>query len=409
MEHAESRVKVAYYSPLPPSRSGIADYSALLLPALRDRVDVVVAERGKRAPDADVALYHVGNDPDAHGWIVDAMRRRPGVVVLHEFVLHHLVSGITLGRGDARAYFDAMERDLGVIGRLLALGVADNLLPLLWETQPERFPLAGTVLDLAHGLIVHSRYVETRAREAGYAGAIWRVPHPAWPDLPIAPDAVAGDPLIGCFGYLNVNKRIPQLLEAFALLRRHRPGAKLLLVGGAGERFDLERRLERLGLDDSAIVREDYVPEERLWSLMAASDVLVNLRSPTMGETSGAVIRGLALAKPMLVSDVGWFAELPDNVALKIPVDEFEVQTIAGALELAADHAGELGRAAREYVRNEHGLDRAAAGYVAALEQAAGGDAVADAVLLRIAEAAAEVGLDDAGELAREARRAGIV
>jgi glycosyltransferase involved in cell wall biosynthesis len=409
MEHAESRVKVAYYSPLPPSRSGIADYSALLLPALRDRVDVVVAERGKRAPDADVALYHVGNDPDAHGWIVDALRRRPGVVVLHEFVLHHLVSGITLGRGDARAYFDAMERDLGVIGRLLALGVADNLLPLLWETQPERFPLAGTVLDLAHGLIVHSRYVETRAREAGYAGAIWRVPHPAWPDLPIAPAAVAGDPLIGCFGYLNVNKRIPQLLEAFALLRRHRHGAKLLLVGGAGERFDLERRLERLGLDDSAIVREDYVPEERLWSLMAASDVLVNLRSPTMGETSGAVIRGLALAKPMLVSDVGWFAELPDNVALKIPVDEFEVQTIAGALELAAEHAGELGRAAREYVRNEHGLDRAAAGYVAALEQAAGGDAVADAVLLRIAEAAAEVGLDDAGELAREARRAGIV
>ena len=96
-------MKVAYYSPLPPSRSGIADYSALLLPALRDRIDVVVAERGKRAPDADIALYHVGNDPDEHGWIVDALRRRPGVVVLHEFVLHHLISGITLGRGDARA------------------------------------------------------------------------------------------------------------------------------------------------------------------------------------------------------------------------------------------------------------------------------------------------------------------
>jgi glycosyltransferase involved in cell wall biosynthesis len=402
-------VKVAYYSPMAPSRSGIADYSALLLPALRQRVEVVIAERGKRAPKADVAVYHVGNDPDAHGWIVDALRRRPGVVVLHEFVLHHLVSGVTLGRGDARAYFDAMERDLGVAGRLLALGVADNLLPLLWETQPERFPLAGTVLDLARGLIVHSRYVETRARGAGYTGALWRVPHPAWPDLPVEPADVAGEPLIGCFGYLNVNKRIPQLLEAFALLRRRRPGAKLLLVGAAGERFDLERRLERLGLDDSAIFREHYVPEERLWSLMAASDVLVNLRSPTMGETSGAVIRGLGLGKPMLVSDVGWFAELPDDVVLKIPVDEYEVTTISAALELAADHAGELGRAARDYVRREHDLDRAAAGYAAALEQAAGGEKVADAVLLRIAEAAAEVGIDDAVELAREARRAGIV
>jgi hypothetical protein len=144
-------VKVAYYSPLPPSRSGIADYSALLLPALRRHLDVVVAEPGKRAPDADVALYHVGNDPDAHGWIVDALRRRPGVVVLHEFVLHHLISGITLGRGDPRGYFDAMERDLGVAGRLLALGVADNLLPLLWETSRVGWSSTPATSRSAHG------------------------------------------------------------------------------------------------------------------------------------------------------------------------------------------------------------------------------------------------------------------
>jgi glycosyltransferase involved in cell wall biosynthesis len=402
-------MKVAYFSPLPPSRSGIADYSALLLPALRERADVLVAEPGKRAPAADVALYHVGNDPDAHGWIVDALRRRPGVVVLHEFVLHHLISGITLGRGDARGYLDAMERDLGVVGRLLALGVADNLLPLLWETQPERFPLAGTILDLAGALIVHSRYVEANARAAGFDGPIHVVAHPSWPDVAVAPADLTGDPLVGCFGYLNVNKRIPQLLEAFAVMRQRRPGARLLLVGATGERFDLARRLERLGLGAEAIMHEDYVPEERLWSLLAACDVLVNLRSPTMGETSGSVIRGLALGKPMLVSDVGWFAELPHGVALRIPVDEYEIPTIAAALELAADHAAELGAAASAYVRAEHDLGRAADAYVAALEQAAGGAGVADAVLLRIAEAAAEVGIDDAGELAREARRAGIL
>jgi hypothetical protein len=60
-------------------------------------------------------------------------------------------------------------------------------------------------------------------------------------------------------------------------------------------------------------------------------------------------------------------------------------------------------------VRREHDLGRTADGYVAALEQAAGGALVADAVLLRIAEAAAEVGIDDPVELAREARKAGIV
>ena len=402
-------MKVAYYSPLAPSRSGIADYSALLLPALRERIEeVVVAEPGRRAPHADVALYHIGNDPDAHGWILDALRRRPGVVVLHEFVLHHLISGTTLGRGDAIGYFDAMERELGVLGRLLALGVADNLLPLLWETQPERFPLAGTVLDLAQGVIVHSRYVEELVRIDGYDGRLWRIPHPAWSDVAVAPADVGGDPLVGCFGNLNINKRIPQLLEAFALLRERRPGARLLLAGAAAERFDLERRLERFALGN-ALVREEYVPEERMWSLLAACDVLVNLRSPTMGETSGAVIRGLLLGKPMLVSDVGWFAELPDDVALKISVDELEVETIAATIELAAERAGELGATARAYVRREHDLGLVADAYTGALEEAAGGEAVADAVLWRIAEAAAEVGVDDVRELASRVREAGLV
>ena len=401
-------MKVAYYSPLPPSRSGIADYSTLLLPALRERVDVVVAQEGKRAPGADVALYHVGNDPDAHGWIVDALMKRPGVVVLHEYVLHHLIAGSTIGRGNGRAYLDAMERELGVAGRLLGLGVLDNLLPLLWETQPERFPLCGTVLDQARGLIVHSRYVGDRARSAGYEGRLWRIPHPVWPPVQaVAATDVSGAPLIGCFGYLNMNKRIPQLLEAFASLRRRLPGARLLLVGAAGERFDVERRLERLGLTDG-VHRLDYVPEQRMWSLMAACDVLVNLRYPTMGETSGSVIRALSLGKPLLVSDVGWFSELPDDVVLKVPVDEFEVVTLEAALELAAEHREVLGAAARAYVEREHALPMVADAYVAALEVAAGGDAVDDAVLWRIAEAAAEAGVTDMSLLAQRLREVGI-
>ena len=402
-------MKVAYYSPLPPSRSGIADYSTLLLPALRERIDVVVAQEGKRAPDADVALYHIGNDPDAHGWIRDALNKRPGVVVLHEYVLHHLIAGTTIGRGNGRAYLDAMERELGVAGRLLGLGVLDNLLPLLWETQPERFPLSGVVLDQANGLIVHSNYVAERARAAGYGGPLWRIPHPVWPMGEVAPATdVSGDPLIGCFGFLNMNKRIPQLLEAFASFRRTRPGARLLLVGAAGERFDIDRRLERLGITDG-VERIDYVPEDRMWSLMAACDVLVNLRYPTMGETSGSVIRALSLGKPLLVSDVGWFSELPDDVALKVPVDDYEIATIEAALGVAADHGATLGAAARAYVDREHALPDVADAYVRAIESAAGGDAVNDAVLHRIAEAASEVGIDDVSALARAARASGIV
>jgi glycosyltransferase involved in cell wall biosynthesis len=402
-------MRVAYYSPLPPSRSGIADYSTLLLPALGERLDVVLAEQGKRAPAADVALYHVGNDPDAHGWIVDALRERPGVVVLHEYVLHHLVAGITIGRRDGRGYLDAMERELGVAGRLLGLGVLDNLLPLLWETQPERFPLTGAVLDRATGLVVHSRYVEERARAAGFGGRIWRIPHPAWPMQDVVPATdVGGSPLIGCFGFLNMNKRIPELLEAFAVLRRDHPEARLLLAGAAGERFDVERRLERLGLTEG-VLRLDYLPEDRLWSLMAACNVLVNLRYPTMGETSGSVIRALGLGRPLVVSDVGWFSELPDEVALKVPVGEEEVAVLVAALRVASEHGAELGAAARAHVAREHDLDAVADAYAAALEAAAGADLVDDAVLWHIAEAAAEVGIDDPLAVAKAAREAGIL
>jgi glycosyltransferase involved in cell wall biosynthesis len=287
--------------------------------------------------------------------------------------------------------------------------VLDNLLPLIWETQPERFPLAGTVLDLAEGVIVHSHYVERGVREAGYGGPVWRIPHPTWPDEPVAAAEVTGDPLVGCFGYLNMNKRIPSLLEAFTLLRQKRPGARLLLVGESAERFDLDRRLERLGIGGEALIREEWVSEERFWSLMAACDVLVNLRSPTMGETSGSVVRGLTLGKPMLVSDLGWFAELPDGVALRVPVDEYEVPTIAAALALAADRGDELGAAAREYVRREHDLGRVADAYVEALEETAGGEAASRAVLMRIAQAAADAGIDDVSELARVARESGLV
>ena len=138
------------------------------------------------------------------------------------------------------------------------------------------------------------------------------MPHPAWP-LPddVAPERVEGSPLIGSFGHINENKRVPQLLTAFAGLRRTRHGARLLLVGSESPGFDLAGRIERTGLDDTGVIREPYVEEERLWALMEACDAIVLLRAPTMGETSGAAIRALSLGKPLVVSDVGWFAELP--------------------------------------------------------------------------------------------------
>ena len=407
-------MKVAYYSPLPPERSGIADYSALLLPALERRLDVVPVKRGRRRPPhgADLLLYHIGNDPEVHGWIVEALRAWPGVVVLHEYVLHHLVAGLTLGRRDVATYLAAMEREAGLVGRLLALGVVDGCIPPLWENRPEDFPLAGVVLDSTRdtGVIVHSRYVEDGVRAAGYRGPVWRIPHPAWPAPDVAPAALGDGPVIGCLGNINATKRIPQLLDAFALVRERHPGARLLLVGAVASRFDLADRIRRLGFGD-AVVHEDYVDERRLWSLVAACDVCVSLRSPTMGETSGVAVRALSVGKPLVVSDVGWFAELPTDVAFKVPVDEHEVPMLARALDaLLGDRAVRetMSSRARAYAEAEHGLERVAELYVRAVEEAAGGARVRDAVVAEVAGAAAAAGIApgsaEAGEIGARLR-----
>jgi glycosyltransferase involved in cell wall biosynthesis len=406
-------LKVAYYSPLPPARSGVADYSAMLLPELHQRLDVEVVRPRARfwqrsARGADVALYHVGNDPDHHWWIVEALRHRPGVVVLHDFVLHHLIAGMTIGRRNPDGYLAAMEREAGPVGRMLAHGVLDELLPPVWERRAHEYPLTGEVLSAATGVIAHSAYVERRVREHGYAGPVWRIPLAAWPVPPELPDAgLPPDRLVvGSFGHINPAKRLPQLLEGFALLRDRVPEALLLVVGSVAPGVDFE-------LPDGA-TQVDYVSEDRLWSLLAATDICVSLRYPTMGETSGVAVRALNIGRPQVVSDVGWFSELPDDVAFKVPVGDDEVDLLAARLEqLARDSElrEAMGAAARSYAESEHDLARVADEYAAALEEHAGRVAVNDAVQGAVAAAAADVGLEPGGkalgEIAERLREAG--
>jgi hypothetical protein len=117
------------------------------------------------------------------------------------------------------------------------------------------------------------------------------------------------------------------------------------------------------------------------------------------------------VGRPQVVSDIGWFAELPDTVALKVPVGEGETEVLARHLtSLAGDPEARarMGAAAHTLAEQNHGLDLVAEAYAAALEEAAGGEAVADAVLREVAGAAADVGLSRTGELAERLGEVGL-
>jgi glycosyltransferase involved in cell wall biosynthesis len=204
--------------------------------------------------------------------------------------------------------------------------------------------------------------------------------------------------VIGCFGNVTTTKRIPQLLEAFACLRAEFPEALLVLAGRPGGGFALEPQLARLGLrPELDVLKLDYVDEPRLWALLAASAVSVNLRWPTMGETSGTAIRALVLGRPLVVSDVGWFSELPDEAVARIPAGPQEVEVLTETLSRLCRDAGrreELGRAGQEYVRANHDLARVTQEYAAVLEEAAGRELLREEVLGEVARAASEVGLE---------------
>src|SRR4051812_15223488 len=109
-------MRVAFFSPLPPARSGIADYSDALVQELRRRVELEIVSSATANFDADIAVYQIGNN-GYHDFVYETALRHPGVVVMHESNLHHLITDLTIKRGDWDAYVRECEYDGGPAAR----------------------------------------------------------------------------------------------------------------------------------------------------------------------------------------------------------------------------------------------------------------------------------------------------
>lgn len=379
---------VDYVSPLPPVRSGIADYSVDLLEELAPLCDLrlvrlpgqevaagvrrryEVVEPAALDPARRLRFYQLGNNV-YHEGVRRLALQFPGVVTVHDLRLHHLLVEATLASGDLDAYVAALGGEHGWEGAAAAL-------PTRWGAhgRARLFEMAahGSLLVRQRGLLVHSewgrRFLEGELEERAGGHPLPEIrcvpmPMPV-PDPPSRRAAAAwrrqlGVPssavLLGSFGFQTPIKRTDVLLRALA-----QPGmahVHAVVAGEVAPQLDLTTLIRDLGVQDRVTVT-GFLDEAAFPVAIAACDLCLNLRYPSAGETSASLLRILALGRPAVVSDYGQFTDLPDDVVIKAPLadePEAEAEALAALLRrllATPDRLGGMGDAARSFIEREH-------------------------------------------------------
>ncbi len=406
-------MRLAWFSPMPPARSGVAACSRELVSALGDEhsIDVFVDDplvtgsadgrsahefpwRHQRQP-YDLTVYQVGNS-SSHDYLWPYLFRYPGLTVLHDVRLHHARAAALLRRGrfaDYRAEMAANHPELDPSLAEMAVAGFDTPLYYHWpmtrlvarasrltavHTACAAAALAAEVADVAvrqvalgHGAAMDD---ETRRAARARARARWSIP--------------AETLVFGCFGGLTVEKRVPQVLKAFAATLAYAPKARLVLAGEAPDPRAVRADVHRLGLDAHVILTGYLDSETALTECIAACDASLNLRWPTAGEISGPWLRCLALGLPTVIIDLAHLADAPSldprtwqrhgggvgapPVCIAIDILD-EDHSLALAMRRLATHPAlreSLGRAAADYWRRAHAPEIMIADYRSALAEA---------------------------------------
>jgi glycosyltransferase involved in cell wall biosynthesis len=363
-------VTVGFYSPLPPARTGVADYSAALLAELRKlgRVEISPAQ-------CDIALYHTGNN-GLHAPIYRRAIAKPGVTVLHDAVLHHFL----LGQLDEAAYVKEFVFNYGEWHRGLALDLWRGRSSSGSEPRYFQYPMLRRIAESSRAVIVHNPAAAEIVLAHAPRARVIEIPH-----LFEKPPGISGadvlryrqrigiDPgafVFGVFGYLRESKRVAQTLDAFRSLRRELPQTALLIAGDFASR-DLERALAPL-MQSPGVVRLPYLPEREFWLAASAVDVCINLKYPGAGETSGIAIRLMGLGKPVLLTDSRECSMYPAQACIRIPAGVAEKASLIEYMQLLVCVRGAaeaVGAGARAYIEEHHALERVGKQYWEALAQ----------------------------------------
>lgn len=390
-------MRLAFFSPLNPQRSGISDYSEDLLPFLSPfaEIDLFIAAgvtptnpaiiekfaifphtefaRQRQRKRYDLCLYQMGNNTDYHTYMADYLQTYPGIVTLHDYVLHHFYATLFLQGKRYDEYQTAMETYYGNLGRISAEQFRQGIISDYLFCQ---VPFYQPAVNPSLGIVAHSSYVKAKLLQYNPA---YRV---AMINMGILPPKLADYPLedlrrkhrlppdsfvIASFGFVSPGKRIHEILRAFARFVKHAPDALCLFVGEELPVFNVRPFIHELALDDKVIIT-GYTPYQDFLEYIALSDVCVNLRHPTVRATSANLLKIMAFAKPVLASDLCELLDLPAACCLKIPLNDTEEARLLQAFQtLYTDRAYglTLGKAARTFIEEHHSMPQAAEKYIA--------------------------------------------
>lgn len=413
-------MKVAWLTPLA-RRTGISRYSLSVVRALSSLGDVEVVVHHDLTDDdfacpwaetrpigpgtvldlalSDAVFFNLGNHHAYHAAIYDCYRKVPGVVVLHDKVMQDFFFNYAYHvRENPALYRCLMGYLYGAEATRYAIGGSPEgtMFP---EEVRATYPMFEPCLWNATGVVTHSagsrEIVEQRYREL-LPVADLEMPHFIY-DMEYAGQPLfsrtelelpAEKVLLVSSGYFAPHKRLDVLIRALASDPQLRARALLVIAGGghADYRAHLRATIEELDLTEQ--VRIVLEPDDHvLHSLIASSDVAINLRYPSTESGSASLVEQLHFGKPVIVSDVGVYAEFPDEVVLKVDVTD-ELASLTAALRtlvLDPEARAERARAAAEYARRHFSAERYAESLLAFADRAK-----LEGSLLRRVDAAAE-------------------
>ena len=320
-------MRIHWFSPLPPAHTAIADYTARVLTALSDRADVTLwtdqpfwyaalqqLARVRRFDPREmewkdlhdgIAFYNIGNDSRFHQAIGQVSRRCPGFSVMHDVLLHDSVAHDHKVRNDRDGYLEVMRSLYGKRGRRDAELHWSGALSL--SQMARLYSCAPFLVNASLGAIVHSQAAErVLAREVDVPLIRLPLPFPAR-EAPHPHDAPPPWKLI-VFGFLGTNRCLDQSLTALARLAD--PRFHLHIYGDVEDRTALHAAIESLALASQVTVH-GFVPEVELDRALDSAHLALNLRYPTKGEASYSQLRIWRHGLPSLVTQTGWYAELP--------------------------------------------------------------------------------------------------